>query len=471
MVFNSFEFFIFFIVISSLYFIVPYKFRWVFLLLASCYFYMAFIPYYMLILAGIIVIDYSAGIAIENARTKKRKKQFLILSLLANIGVLMVFKYYNFFIANIETITGHKNTLPYLSLLLPIGLSFHTFQSMSYTIEIYRGQFKAEKHFGIYALYVMFYPQLVAGPIERPQHLLPQFRKENKLEYNRIIGGLKRMLWGFFKKIVIADRLALIVDYAYHDPQHLNGSLLLVATYLFAFQIYCDFSGYSDIAIGAAKVMGYDLVENFRTPYLSKSVKEFWARWHISLSSWFREYVYKPLGGNRVSKSRWYVNVLIVFMISGLWHGANLTFLIWGALHAVYFFVFSFKQSGKFSNSKNKLIQFLRIGITFNLIAFAWIFFRADTLTEARLIISKLMVFKEYVFNMEPFERIQFTSFQTSVLLLIVFVFVDPLMDKLIKGTYLLKFRSLNIFIFACIAVLILLFGYFGKTNFIYFQF
>ncbi len=433
---------------------------------------MAFVPVYILILAGIIIVDYIAGIAIDKAETKARKKQFLILSLVVNIGVLMLFKYYNFFIEYIESITGQKNTFPYLSMLLPIGLSFHTFQSMSYTIEIYRGRFKAEKHFGIYALYVMFYPQLVAGPIERPQRLLPQLRRENKIEYDRIVSGLKMMLWGFFKKIVIADRLAIIVDYAYHSPGQVNGSLHLLVAYLFAFQVYCDFSGYSDIAIGAAKVMGYELMENFRTPYAAKSIKEFWGRWHISLSSWFREYVYLPLGGNRVSKPRWYLNSLIVFLISGFWHGASMMFLIWGCLHTVYFVISSsFKKAGDFLDTKNGFVQFLRIAIIFNLMAFALIFFRAEEMMDVRTIISKLFLFREYTFDMGPFERIPNTSFQITIFLLILFVVIDPIMDKVVKGRYTFKFKTLNMFVFTGLMLLILLFGYFGKTNFIYFQF
>lgn len=472
MLFNSFEFFIFFIIVTSLYFIVPYKFRWILLLSASCYFYMAFVPYYILILAAIIMVDYFAGIAIEKAERKTRKKQLLILSLAANIGLLMVFKYYNFFIAYIETITNQKNTFPYLSILLPVGLSFHTFQSMSYTIEIYRGRFKAEKHFGIYALYVMFYPQLVAGPIERPQRLLPQLRNENKIEYDRIVNGLKMMLWGFFKKVVIADRLAIFVDYAYDSPNQVNGSLHLLVAYLFAFQVYCDFSGYSDIAIGAAKVMGYDLMENFRTPYAAKSIKEFWSRWHISLSSWFKEYVYLPLGGNRVSKLRWYLNSLIVFLISGFWHGASMMFLIWGCLHAVYFVISSsFKKLGDYLDTKNRLIQFLRIAVIFNLMAFALIFFRAEKMMDVRTIISKLFLFKEYTFDMKPFERIPNTSFQITIFLLMLFVIIDPIMDRVVKARYTFKFKVLNLFVFAGLMLLILLFGYFGKTNFIYFQF
>lgn len=268
MLFNSFYFVYFFITVTSIYFILPQRHRWFLLLLSSCYFYMAFVPIYILILGFTIVVDYFAGIFIEKASGKKRRL-YLICSLIANIGVLCVFKYYNFINENFSFLLhgfGLKNPLPYLSILLPIGLSFHTFQAMSYTIEVYRGNQKTERHFGIYALYVMFYPQLVAGPIERPQNLLHQFREKHPLDSDRIFEGLKIMIWGFFKKLVIADRLGIYVNIAYENvPQH-DGMTLLLATFFFSFQIYCDFSGYSDIAIGAAKVMGFDLMTNFRRP-------------------------------------------------------------------------------------------------------------------------------------------------------------------------------------------------------------
>src|SRR5678815_1064118 len=227
---------------------------------------------------------------------------------------------------------GISNPVPFLKIILPIGLSFHTFQAMSYTIEVYRGNQKAERNFGIYALYVMFYPQLVAGPIERPQNLLHQFYENHKFDYERVVNGLKLILWGFFKKLVIADRLALYVGAVYNNPTHHTGLSFIMATIFFAFQIYCDFSGYSDIAIGAAKVMGFKLMTNFNRPYFARSISEFWKRWHISLSTWFKDYLYISLGGNRVSVPRWYFNLFIVFLVSGLWHGANWTYIIWGCL-------------------------------------------------------------------------------------------------------------------------------------------
>jgi alginate O-acetyltransferase complex protein AlgI len=388
MLFNSLQFVCFFILVTSLYFAIPNKFRWILLLAASCYFYMAFVPIYILILGFTIVVDYFAGIAIERASGKKRK-MFLVFSLIANIGVLAVFKYYNFINDNFSFLLhnmGMKDPFPFLAILLPIGLSFHTFQAMSYTIEVYRGNQKAERHFGIYSLYVMFYPQLVAGPIERPQNLLHQFRENHSFDKTRVTSGLRLMMWGFFKKIVIADRFGFIVDKIYSDPHHFSGISLTVATIFFAYEIYCDFSGYTDIAIGAARIMGITLMKNFRAPYRSKSVSEFWTRWHISLSTWFRDYLYIPLGGNRVKVQRIYLNLMIVFLISGLWHGAKWTFVIWGALHGFYLIFTLMTKNLRKSISRffsPSIFSILSLILTFCFVSFAWIFFRANSVQDA----------------------------------------------------------------------------------------
>ena len=397
MLFNSLHFLIFFLLVTSLYFITPYAKRWILLLISSCYFYMAFVPVYILILGFTIVIDYFAGIYIENAQGKRRKV-FLIISLIANIGVLGIFKYYNFLNDNLSFLLhgfGSSNPIPYLKILLPIGLSFHTFQAMSYTIEVYRGNQKAERHFGVYSLYVMFYPQLVAGPIERPQNLLHQFREKYDFDYDRVTSGLKLMAWGLFKKVVIADRLAVIVDTVYNKPQAYNSFNLILATVFFTFQIFCDFSGYSDMAIGVARVMGFKLMTNFNKPYQAKSVDEFWKRWHISLSTWFKDYFYISLGGNRVTIPRWYLNLFLVFLVSGLWHGANWTFIIWGALNGFYL-VFAL-LTREIRNKFNKFffldrIKFLSILTTFILIAFSWIWFRANNVASAVYIIKHIVV-------------------------------------------------------------------------------
>lgn len=397
MLFNSLHFLVFFILVTTTYFVLPHKYRWLLLLASSCYFYMAFVPIYILILGFTIVIDYFAGIFLERTQGKK-KKLLLIASLIANIGVLAIFKYYNFLNTNLTTLMhgiGYQNPIPYLSILLPIGLSFHTFQAMSYTIEVYRGKQKAEKHFGIYSLYVLFYPQLVAGPIERPQNLLHQFYEKHYFDYQRVTDGLKLMAWGLFKKVVIADRLAIVVDNVYNNPLEHTGLSFIIATIFFSFQIFCDFSGYSDMAIGAAQVMGFKLMKNFDRPYHAKSIQEFWGRWHISLSTWFKDYLYISIGGNRVSVPRWYFNLFVVFLVSGLWHGANWTFVIWGALHGFYL-VFALMTK----NIRNTLANFiglnkfprfnnlLQILITFTLVNFAWVFFRANSVSNAFYIIK-----------------------------------------------------------------------------------
>lgn len=405
MLFNSLEFLIFFPLVTILYFLIPYKFRWLLLLLASCYFYMAFVPIYMLILGFTIVVDYYAGIWIEAAEEKKRKA-YLTLSLIANIGVLAVFKYYNFINTNLTWLLSGfalKNPIPFLKILLPIGLSFHTFQAMSYTIEVYRGNQKAERHFGIYSLYVMFYPQLVAGPIERPQNVLHQFYEKYDFDYQRVTDGLKLMAWGMFKKVVIADRAALFVNTVYDHPYDKTGFPLIISTIFFSFQIFCDFSGYSDIALGSAQVMGFELMKNFDRPYFSKTMSEFWRRWHISLSTWFRDYLYISLGGNRVAKWRKEYNLFIVFLVSGIWHGASWNFIIWGAIHGFYL-VFA-NLTAQLRNTFVLLIgikqfpflyKIIQISCVFVLSSLAWIFFRAADFSKAQYILSNLLSKVEY---------------------------------------------------------------------------
>jgi len=476
MLFNSFQFLIFFIVVTSLYFLIPFTKRWILLLVSSCYFYMAFIPIYILILGFTITIDYFAGIFLENAEGKRRKL-FLIFSLIANIGVLAVFKYYNFISNNLSVFLkgfALDNPLPYLKFILPIGLSFHTFQAMSYTIEVYRGNQKAERHFGIYALYVMFYPQLVAGPIERPQNLLHQFREKHVFEYDRVVEGLKLMLWGLFKKIVIADRLAIYVNAVYNNPEQHTGTTFTLATIFFAFQIYCDFSGYSDIAIGVAKIMGFKLMTNFNRPYFANNISEFWKRWHISLSTWFRDYLYISLGGSRVSIPRWYFNLFLVFLISGLWHGASWTYVIWGALNGLYliFAIITQKLRDKFNRVTGivkvpKLNRLLQILITFSLSCLAWIFFRANNVSDAFLILKRIFLLpgKLFIGNKQ-----QLLYCFASIIFLIMIEFRSEY-----SGLGALPFKSNNWFreqvSYASLIVLILLLGVFDGGQFIYFQF
>ncbi len=399
MLFNSIEFLIFFPVVTALYFLLPHQFRWLMLLAASCLFYMAFVPVYILILAITIIIDYAAGILIENS-VGGRRKTWLVVSIVSTCLVLFVFKYYNFFNANFTAFAhfiGWNYSVETLGLLLPIGLSFHTFQSLSYVVEVYRGHQKAERHFGIYSLYVMFYPQLVAGPIERPQNLLHQFYEKHSFDDQRVADGLKLMAWGLFKKVVIADRLAIMVNNVYNNPSQFEGIPLIIATVFFAFQIYCDFSGYSDMAIGAAQVMGFRLMDNFNRPYFSRTISEFWKRWHISLSTWFRDYLYIPLGGNRVGRSRRNFNLFFTFLVSGFWHGANWTFIAWGALHGAYLVIGNATRQHRERLKKSvgieprdNLNRVIQTGFTFAIVCFAWIFFRSRTMHEASYIATHL---------------------------------------------------------------------------------
>ena len=377
----------------------PHRFRWALLLAASCGFYMSFIPVYILILFITIAIDYFAAIRIERT-TGKRKKAWLVWSIISTCVVLFVFKYYNFFNINVHYAAhflGLNYPVPLMKIILPLGLSFHTFQSLSYVIEVYRGNQKAEHHFGIYALYVMFYPQLVAGPIERPQNLLHQFREKHFFEYRRVTDGLKLIAWGMFKKVVIADRLGLIVDPVYADPAGHNGVNFLVAAVAFTFQLYCDFSAYSDIAIGAAQIMGFKLMENFNRPNHAHSISEFYKRWHISLTTWLKDYIYVPLGGNRVSVPRWYFNIFFTFFISGLWHGAAWTYVIWGSLNGIFILLGIATKPFRTRvvqtiglDRAPKVHGAVQLFITFCLVGFSRIFFRANNAEDAFYIIRHL---------------------------------------------------------------------------------
>ena len=335
MIFTTYQFLVFFICVFVLFFTVPKSWRHPLLLIASYYFYMCSIPWCITVIIAITLIDFWAGIRIENAPTKPGKRAYLVLSIVSNFGLLFTLKYAGFFAQSMLNDFLGLN-IPVLHFILPLGISFHTFQAVSYTVEVYRGRVPAERNLLTYALYVAFFPQMVAGPIERPYQLLPQFHSEKVLRLDPFRSGFRVALWGVFKKVVVADLLAAAVNLVYAHPERFSGPQLALATFFFAVQIYCDFSGYSDIAIGIARMMGYDLMINFRQPYFAKSIGEFWHRWHISLSTWFRDYLYIPLGGNRVSKPRYFFNIMIVFMLSGLWHGANWTYLIWGALHGAY---------------------------------------------------------------------------------------------------------------------------------------
>lgn len=397
MLFNSWSFLVFFPTVTILYFLAPFRLRWLLLLIASCIFYMAFVPIYLLVLASTIIIDYFAAIQIENCDGKERLS-WLWLSIVFTCIILFFFKYYDFFTWNVNEIAGmlHSNvTLTALHLILPIGLSFHTFQSLSYVIEVYRGNQKAEKHFGIYSLYVMFYPQLVAGPIERPQNLLHQFHEKHNFNYDEVTSGLRLMAWGLFKKAVIADNLAKFVSPVYDNPGNYDGGVLLVATLFFSFQVFCDFSGYSDMARGAARVMGFKLMLNFDRPYAATSLSDYWRRWHISLSTWLRDYVYEPLAMGLRDRGMYGIvfALMLTFLISGFWHGANWTFVVWGLLHGIGLSleaVFS-KQRKKLAKAMPSwLFNALMLLITFSFVNFTYIFFRARSIGDAALILQQI---------------------------------------------------------------------------------
>ncbi len=388
MLFNSIEFLIFFPIVTLLFYLMPQKWRWLLLLAASCFFYMWFIPKYIFILLITILIDYSAGILIEKWKDDiSKKKAYLVVSIVSTCMVLFIFKYLNFCSANLVALAQHlgwSHPQKILNIALPIGLSFHTFQSLSYVIEVYRGNQKAERHFGYYALYVMFYPQLVTGPIERPQNLLRQLHEHKELNYDNIANGLRLILFGLFLKMVVADNLAVYVDKIYENPFDYSSGDILLGMLFYSFQIYGDFFGYSTIALGCALAMGFSLMDNFKTPYLSGSVQEFWRRWHISLSTWFRDYLYIPLGGNRVAVPRWALNTLIVFTVCGIWHGANWTFMIWGFAYGVLLILErGLRNIHLFDRIEGKagrlVINTLNVAKTFVIVTLLWSVFRATS--------------------------------------------------------------------------------------------
>ena len=394
MLFNSIEFMIFFPVVCLIYYLIPHKVRYLFLLGCSYFFYMCWNPEYALLMLTSTAITYVSGLLIDSAekieeekRRIRRKKLYVALSFVSNLSILFFFKYYGF-AADTATrlfgLAGISVQIPALDVVLPVGISFYTFQALSYTVDVYRKDIYAERNFFKYALFVSFFPQLVAGPIERSKNLLIQINEKHKFEFERVRSGLLLMLYGFFQKVVLAEYLAMVVDNVYNTYSERTGFQLLIATICFAFQIYCDFGSYSNIAIGAAKVMGFRLMENFNTPYFAVSVADFWRRWHISLSTWFRDYLYIPLGGSRKGKIRKQINLMIVFLVSGLWHGASWQFVVWGGLNGAYQVIGEWlrpirkKIMGALKIDENAAShKLLQMGITFALVDISWIFFRA----------------------------------------------------------------------------------------------
>ena len=386
MLFNSLTYAIFLPVVFALYWLMPRKCKWIVLFISSYYFYMSWNLKYVVLILGTTAISYFAALLLEKCDTTKKKRYILFGAALICLGVLFIFKYLNFTFDNISKILNLFSIKlnPYTSkLLLPVGISFYTFQTMSYVFDVYHGEVKAERHFGYYATFISFFPQLVAGPIERTQNLLPQIRNSPKFDEHKAIDGLRKILWGFFKKAAIADTLAGYVDKVYANIPESAGFAVVLAIFFFTIQIYCDFSGYSDIAIGSAKLFGIDLMDNFNSPYLSTSIHEFWKRWHISLSTWFRDYVYIPLGGNRCSKVRQKLNLMITFFVSGLWHGASWTFVIWGVLHGAAQIIENTLKKPLQVFKKQKVGLLISGIVVFLFCNLTWVFFRAESFYDA----------------------------------------------------------------------------------------
>ncbi|MBX9850898.1 MAG: MBOAT family protein [Cytophagaceae bacterium] len=473
MVFNSFDFFIFFAIVYTLHIVIADKYRWILLLIASYFFYMYWEASYIVLIVTSTLIGYFFSRTLISSPEPEKRKLGVLLSVSANLSLLFFFKYYNFFQDTIAY-TLSKYGIAYQpnvhELMLPIGISFYTFHIISYTVDVYRGELPAEKHLGKFALYVAFFPQLVAGPIVRAIDLLPQIKKDKvTIDHERLISGTAKICWGFFKKVVVADTIAIQVDAVYNNHEAYNGVTLLLATYLFAFQIYCDFSGYTDIALGLARIMGYDLKENFRLPYFSKNVTEFWRRWHISLSTWLRDYLYIPLGGSRGSKWKTYRNLFLTMLLGGMWHGASWNFLIWGAINGSYLAIEKALglADSSWSKSSNLIIKFFNVFLCFNLICISWIFFRAVTFDQA-VFISKAIIHLS-----GPPQIADFSVFTNIVIGLIVLLTVEIIWLR--KNDFILYTKEWGykpIAVFCSIMIiLILLFGVSGSSQFIYFQF
>lgn len=476
MLFNSISFGIFIIAVFILYYIFPHKYRWAFLLVASYAFYMNLHLWYGILLFLATLLTYALAISLEKAQTDSAKKRNLLLGILPLILIIVFFKTANPVISQLNGMVskGSLSMQPItLTILLPAGVSFYFFQSMGYLIDVYRGKIKAERHFGYYALFISFFPQLLAGPIGRADSLIAQYKKERPFVYENVTYGLKLMTWGYFKKLVIADVFAATVDQVYNHVHAYVGLVLIITTVMFAIEIYCDFSGYSDIAIGCAKLFGIELMTNFKSPYFSFSIREFWSRWHISLSTWFRDYVYIPLGGNRVPKWRHCLNLLITFLVSGFWHGSAITYVLWGAIHGIL----QIAETLTHPKGKEYKKHFWQLPLTFILLCFTWIFFRANNTQDAIWIISRLFwdaarplnYLKTAVICLDM-SYIKMGGMALSVLVLLIYDLIS------LKYDVIKEFSKQKFFIrwpvYVITLVIIALFSAKGvATEFIYFQF
>lgn len=496
MQFTTFEFALFFPIVTILYYIMPKRARRIWLLVASFYFYMSWNPVYALLILASILITFFCGILMEKQplEHKKRRKMFLVSSLLLNLSILVFFKYFYFAFDSLKFVTsllGVSLVKPKFDIILPVGISFYTFQALGYTIDVYWGKIKAEKNFIKYALFVSFFPQLVAGPIERSGHLLGELEKITQKRiwnFEQVTRGCLMMLWGYFMKLVIADRAGIFVDYIFEEYYTFNGIALFMAAFLFCIQLYCDFASYSAIAIGAAGVLGIELMPNFAAPFLSKSVGEFWRRWHISLSSWLRDYVYIPLGGNRCSKVRKHWNTFVTFFVSGLWHGANWHFVLWGVLQAVYINISDWLRptkkmlAEKFDIKTQSFgIRMIKVLVTDFLLLISFVFFRANTIRDGFYYIRKMFMHMDWwsLFDESLFaysldrKEMCVLMFAIAILFLIDIyyqkkkLFFDGLM--LNQSLIIQYFGVVFLFLF------ILVFGVYGEgydaSQFIYFQF
>lgn len=486
MLFNSFNFALFFLLIFILYWFVTNKSLKLqnLLLLVSSYIFYAFWDWrFLFLLVFSTLLDYYSGIKISNAQNENSKRFWFWLSISVNLGFLGIFKYYNFFVtsfADLFSNFGYVLNPKTLNVILPVGISFYTFHGLSYVIDIYKGKIKAETNFVDYGVFVSFFPLLVAGPIERATHLLPQIKQARMFDYEKAVNGLRQILWGLFKKIVIADTCSIFVDDIFQNYYDYTGGTLILGAFLFSFQIYCDFSGYSDIAIGVAKLLGIDLIINFKMPYFSRNIGEFWRRWHISLSSWFRDYVYIPLGGSKGSQFKSIRNILIIFILSGFWHGANWTFIIWGLLNALYFIPsFLMKNNRKYvgnsfqSGFSSRVKEVLDIFITFSLTTFAWIFFRSNTLADA-------IGYLKGIFKPSDFFNIHTAlTYEVSIRPLFISIFIFLIIEWYYKNeeviftkpyhTKTATFLKYIFYIFVIISILLSIRN--QSTSFIYFQF
>ncbi|MGB5820436.1 MAG: MBOAT family O-acyltransferase [Saonia sp.] len=455
----------------------PYKYRMLLLLVSSYVFYMYWRWDFAAIMLVVTIINYYSGIKIEKAERMGAKRAWLYFALISSLIPLLYFKYANFFVENINATLALVDTntkFSYLDLVLPVGISFFTFQALSYSLDVFYKKSKVEKNIIRFGTFVAFFPQLVAGPIERSSNLLAQFKEKHSFNKDYFITGSKLFIWGLFKKVVIADRLALYVDDIYRVPEMYSGFTLMVATFFFAIQIYCDFSGYSDMAIGTARILGFKLIQNFNLPYFARSISDFWKRWHISLSSWFGDYLYKPLGGSRVSYTKWLRNILIVFLVSGFWHGASWTFIIWGLLHAFYYFFESWgdlllKKLHIVGIKNTNMYKVYKVISVFILTCYAWIFFRSESLSDAFLITDR--IFSSW--KPHYYLGASTVTFVLSCLLIVVLFIVQLLQYRGISSLYFSRSKVSPVLRLGWYLMLLLGISVLGlsSNSFIYFQF